>query len=55
MYKTGTLVKANVKQYLGKVGIVLESDELITTVMLENYKAHFFNEELEVIDVQPQS
>lgn len=51
MYKVGTLVKANVKGYFGKVGIVLESDELITTVILENYKAHFFNEELEIINV----
>ena len=42
MYKIGTLVKANVKGYFGKVGIVLESDELMTTVILENYKALFF-------------
>ena len=51
MYKIGTLVKSNVNEYFGMIGIVLESDDTITTVMINNDKSHFFNDELETINV----
>jgi len=51
MYKIGTLVKSNVNEYFGMIGIVLESDDMITTIMINNHKSHFFNDELETFEL----
>ena len=51
MYKIGTLVKSNVNEYFGMIGIVLESDDMITTIMINNHKSHFFNNELETLEL----
>ena len=50
MFKKGTLVR--ILDRPNSLSIVLESNELTTTVFLYNEIHYIFNEELEVIDVQ---